>query len=152
MVEFLGPVTRVNGSIPVSWSSARNPFHTCRTHTLSFYHWHILSWHDIQLPSQYRPDVWSSHTSCRFHKKGTMFCKSCIDLHCMWNCLISTWFHSNRMLTDQVFREREKHDENSNGFERIRMEHPTFKRIRKSLLLPRRLKVDLIYILLSKII
>ena len=47
------------------------------------------------------------------------------------------------MLTDQVFRE--KHDEISNGFERIQMEHPTFKRI--PLLQPRHLRVDLMLIL-----
>ena len=83
--------------------------------------------------------IWSRTLSfilLRFHKKGTMFWKSCIDLHCIWNCLISTWFHSNRVLTDQVFRERTKHHEISNGFERIRMEHPAFKQIRNSLLLP----------------
>ena len=47
------------------------------------------------------------------------------------------------MLTDQVFRE--KHDEISNGFKQIQMEHPAFKRI--PLLLPWHLRVDLMLML-----
>ena len=40
VVELLGPVTRVAGLIPVSWSSGKwfgleSLFHNCRTHTLS---------------------------------------------------------------------------------------------------------------------